>query len=268
MLAPTVARLVSLVAVPLAAFAAGCGSADDAPTETVAPSALAGKSFVSTSVDGHELVEGTRLQLTFADDRLTYSGGCNQQLAPWQLADGTLQITADPAGTLMACEPALEAQDQWFTQQLGEGLDVSNGDDGRLTLTHGDVRITFEEHAPPGLPSIERTLWTLDHITDRDGHATPVPAGAQAPTLQIQDGHATVFGGCNNGSGAATVGDDGFITFGPLGMTMMACEEPASTLERAMTTMLEGKVAAGFTGEGDLSLGRGGQFLVFTASGG
>ena len=85
-----------------------------------------------------------------------------------------------------------------------------------------------------------------------------------SPTLTITpDGRAEVFTGCNHGSGSARVRDDGFIDFGPLTLTRMACDASAMRVEQAVTTTLNGSVAAGFSGP-NLSLSkRGKPQLVF-----
>ncbi len=62
------------------------------------------------------------------------------------------------------------------------------------------------------------------------------------------------------------VGDDGFITFEPLMTTMMAGEPDATMVATAVTSMLDGRMAFGWTGEDGLSLAKDGTSLVFTAS--
>ena len=83
------ARIASLGAmtllVPMTLAACGSDSGSDGTrsgegTTTTAAgggSGLAGTTFVSTSVDGYEPVEGTQIRLTFDDERMGANAGCN-----------------------------------------------------------------------------------------------------------------------------------------------------------------------------------------------
>jgi heat shock protein HslJ len=105
---------------------AGCGS------ETVD---LEGKSFTSTEVRGHDLVEGSTITLTFEDGRVSAQGGCNtiNGEATWE--GDTLEVAEPMASTMMACDQPLMDQDQWLSTFLtsSPALEV-DGD----TLTLGD----------------------------------------------------------------------------------------------------------------------------------
>ena len=87
----------------------GCGG--EAPE-------LAGKTYTSTDVRGHELVEGTQVTLAFTEDQLSAQAGCNTMSGPASWADGTLELEGPMASTMMACDEALTAQDQWLSQFL------------------------------------------------------------------------------------------------------------------------------------------------------
>lgn len=124
-------RPVLVLAGLLAAVAlAACGG-DGGGSQT--PD-LAGKTFESTSVSGHELVDGTTITLTFEEDRLGAYAGCNTMTGGASWEGGTLQVEA-LAQTMMACEDDLAAQDQWLLELLEDGPAVSlDGDE----LTVGD----------------------------------------------------------------------------------------------------------------------------------
>jgi heat shock protein HslJ len=266
-----IALLLTLL-VPLAV--AGCGSSDESSDTTTstarsaAPADLDGRTFASTAVEGHELVPGTQVALRFDAGTLGAQAGCNSLSGGYAVEDGTLRWTAEPVQTMIGCEPSLQRQDEWLAELLTGGVEVAaDGADG-LTLTRGDVVLELREGAAPGAgtpPPIAGTTWRLKTIAGRDGTAASVPAGVRTPTLRIgEDGTAEVFAGCNRGSARATLRDDGFVVFGPLMLTRMACDEAAMRVEQAVTSVLDGRVALGFAGP-DLSAAKNGRHLVFAA---
>ena len=124
---PTARRPLATVAlVPVLAALTSCsgGAAD-----------LAGRSFTSTEVRGHDLVEGSTITLSFEDGRISAQGGCNTLNGGATWEDDTLEVAEPMASTMMACEEPLMAQDQWLSSFLtsSPALEV----DGE-TLTLGD----------------------------------------------------------------------------------------------------------------------------------
>lgn len=128
---------------------AACG--DDARSDpAVAPTTsvvtaddLEGQSFGSTEVTGHELVPGTRVSLTFAEQRVSAVSRCNTQNADVDVVGGRLRITSELASTSIQCAPSLRAQDRWIADFLHRGpVLVLEG--SVLTLTEGDEVITLE----------------------------------------------------------------------------------------------------------------------------
>lgn len=104
---------------------------------------LEGRSFTSTEVRGHDLVEGSTVTLSFDADNLAARAGCNTIVGTVSTADDTLTFDSQAASTMMACEPDLMAQDQWLTDFLAsspslkvEGSTLTLGDDATgMTLT-------------------------------------------------------------------------------------------------------------------------------------
>jgi heat shock protein HslJ len=126
------ASLIALAAFGLAA----CGDDDETGP---AASDLEGRTFVSTSVEGQELVAGSTVTVTFDAGTLAVQGGCNTLAGGFELDGGELSV-GQLAQTAMACDEALEAQDAWLAAFFGGGPTVSlDGDD--LTLAEGDVTI-------------------------------------------------------------------------------------------------------------------------------
>ena len=99
------------VAVVLAGTLVACGSDDDGgasgaddtgtPVATsLSASDLDGSTYESTSVEGHELVEGTTVQVEFEDGSMAVSAGCNTQFGPYDVTDGVLMWTGPAASSM------------------------------------------------------------------------------------------------------------------------------------------------------------------------
>lgn len=257
------AALVLLSAV-LVAVVAGCG---DAP-KPVTPAVLDGTDWASTSVEGRDLAKGSKLTLAFENDLLSASAGCNSINGKYSVNGGVLK-QHDQFQTQMACV-GIGDQETWFAGFLAAGAKVMLLEH-TLTLSRGDVKAVFERAKPgpgstrAGSPApVVGTKWTLLSSTPRGGPTTDAPAGPKAPTLELsEDGKAAIFTGCNRGGGEATFAD-GFVTFGPVITTQIACEPDVMELERAVLKVLDGKVAAGFS-EDNLSLAKDGNQLLYTA---
>jgi heat shock protein HslJ len=89
---------------------------------------------------------------------------------------------------------------------------------------------------------LEGTTWTLVRV---DGTDAVPDATAQ---LTLEDGQASGSSGCNSFSGGYTLDGDQ-ISFGPLGATQMACEEPLMTQEATVFAILG--TSASYAIEGD-----------------
>jgi heat shock protein HslJ len=250
-------RSLILLAVPLVAVLAACGS-DEASSDTSVPSTateasvpasdldLDGRTFVSTAVDGHELVADSEIRLSFQDGSISINAGCNTLVGGYTLDGDTLQAPV-LAMTQMACDPALMDQDTWLSETFsGTPTLAVDGDD--LTVTGADgSTITFldVEVAEPALP-LEGTRWVVDGLLANEGIST-VPIGAEA-SITITDGTAAVEAGCNTGSAPVEITDT-TITFGALALTRMACGPEQTQLENAVVAVLAGEVTYTITSD-------------------
>jgi len=260
----------------------GCGGADDGDATTPvvqgrteplsagpapAPAELVGRSFRAEKLRGRRPVAGSVVGIDFRARELAVQTGCNGISGGWTIAEERLR-TRDLVQTMMGCEPRVTRQEAWLSSFLQSSPRIALVG-RRLTLTRDDgstVRL-LERGADGGPPPIAGTRWTLESIVGAgpNGSASSVPAGVSAPTLRITGaGRAELFAGCNSGGGSATVRDDGFVVFGPIALTRKACDEAAMRVEAAVTTVLDGRVAAGFEGD-KLSLAKAGRHLVFRA---
>lgn len=132
----TISRALALTTLLGASLALGACGSEGAD--------LAGRAFTSTEVRGHDLVEGSTITLTFEEGRISANAGCNtlNGAATW---DGdTLDVAEPLASTMMACDEALMAQDQWLTGYLtsSPALEV---DGDTMTLGDDTTGITLSE---------------------------------------------------------------------------------------------------------------------------
>jgi heat shock protein HslJ len=244
--------LLLAAALVLAACSGGDGSpsADD----------LDGNSYVATSAEGQDLVPDAEVRLTFADGFANIAAGCNTISGAYEIEDGTIRWSDEPFGTLIGCEPALQAQDEWLSALLTDGAELTL-DGEALTLTGESVTLELEqaevEPADAAAAELEGTIWLLAAIDGVDR-----PGGIEAPTMQIgTDGQALVFTGCNNGS-ASVVIDEEVLTFEPLVLTRVACDGETGEVEAAQTAVLDGEVAYELD-EGSLTLTKADRSLTY-----
>jgi heat shock protein HslJ len=232
---------LALVALSALGFAA-CGSdGDSASGSEPTPADLAGKAFESTDVTGYDLVEGTTITLGFEADTVGAQGGCNTQSGGYTITDGTLDVGV-MASTDMACDGALMDQDKWLSEFLTGSPEIALDGD-TLTLTGSDATISLEAKAATPL---EGTTWALTGTVATEA-VSSLPADAEA-SLTITDGQAAISTGCNSGSASVEITDT-TMTFGPVALTMRACEEELTALESSVIAVLDGEVTYEITGD-------------------
>ena len=229
---------------------------------SVTASDLDGSTFQSTSVEGHDLVAGSTVRLTFEDGSLSANAGCNTMSSPYVVTDGRLAWTGPPMATMMGCPDDLINQDTWLLNLLQAGADATlEGDD--LTLVSGDVTLHLQrETTEPAAEFLGKTWTVTETITGNSVAA--LPAGATAPMLQVEaDGTVQLDTGCNRGATKVTAEED-TLHFEPAAITRMACPPPASDIEQAVLQTLEGSVAVTVDGS-TATLNNGSHGLVLQA---
>lgn len=212
---------------------------DTSAPETSAPGSSAGGSelvdlvWVSTEVTGQELVPDSDIVLTVQDGRLSVNAGCNGMNGTLVDNGGTWEV-GPLASTMMACADDLMAQDAWVGEFLESGPTATTSP-GTLTLTSGDVSITFTERAAPILGDV---VWTLTGLITKDA-VTSLPIPAEGATLRITDGRLELAGICNGTGGEVTIeGDTLTVELGP--STLMSCGEEVDAAEQHARAVLGG----------------------------
>lgn len=256
--------VVGLLCIPLAACGSASGGAGSGSTASVAPhtgpaavtaSDLDGRSYVSTTVTGHDLVHGTTIGLSFSDGRMVARAGCNTMSGPFGVGDGSLRWTGDVATTMMGCEPDRAAQDSWLSDLLTKGV-AATGTADALTLTSGSLTIELAREAPADAASLLGTAWTVTGTSDGTTAST-VPDGMRTPAVAIAaDGAVTIDTGCNTGRSKA-VASGSTLTFAPPAVTRKACpSDAASAVETAILKTLDGAVEVSGEGSSVVLTGR------------
>jgi heat shock protein HslJ len=207
---------------------------------------LDGREFLSTGVtDGgaaFDLVQGTRIRLTFHEGNLSARAGCNIIGGSYH-PDGGRLIFEGGSMTEMGCDQARDAQDRWLIAFLGSrptatlvGTDLTL-DNGRTMVKLVDRTIAEPDWILAG------PTWTVTSIIDGDA-VSSIPAGAVATLEFGDDGVLQVNDGCNRGQGRWTVEGTG-ISVRDVVLTKMACFGPAAALETAVLAVLhQGSIQA------------------------
>jgi heat shock protein HslJ len=232
---------------------AGCGSGSSSSTaggSTVPTAAdLDHTSYISTSIEGHDLVAGTHVSLSFENDSMSANAGCNGMFGPYAVESGRLAWTGSVGSTQMGCPDDLMKQDQWLQTWLQAGADATLDGD-TLTLISDGVTLHLQTEKPADAASLLGRTWTVTDLTTPNT-ATAIPPGVRTPTLEVAaDGTVHVDTGCNRGNTTVKAAGD-TLEFGPVMMTKMACPGAASDVEQAVLQALEGTVTV--TVDGDMA---------------
>jgi heat shock protein HslJ len=200
---------------------------------------LEAASFVSTSVEGRELLPGTEVWLSFDEDTLAVSGGCNTSFGASTLDDGTLGWESDPASTMIACSEEEAEQDAWVSDLLATGV-AATTDGAELHLASEDVRLLLEREPPVALETLLGRTWSVVG-TLTDGTTSRVPSRVRTPRLVVgEDGLARLDTGCNTGRTRVQV-DRVSVSFAPPTVTRVRCREPDRTIERIVLSVVDGR---------------------------
>jgi heat shock protein HslJ/uncharacterized membrane protein len=104
--------------------------------------------------------------------------------------------------------------------------------------------------SPSVSTALEDATWRL---TALPGGALPAVQGRDAVTVRFEAGRVHGFSGCNQLMGSYSM-EGGRLVLGTLGGTMMACPEPAMSLERRFLESFAGALNVAVTGEDLISI--------------
>jgi heat shock protein HslJ len=202
--------------------------------------ALEGVTVVTTEVTGaYTIAPGSTISLTFSGGRVAAQAGCNSIAGAYKVTGDVLSVSPQMVSTMMACDPALMAQDTWLTAFLSSSPTWSYAN-GTLTLTNGTDTMVLTP-APSGAAALDGTGWKVVGLISNTTSANSVSAvdPSAIAWLRFANGQVAVNASCNSGSGSAEI-TDSTIVFGPIAMTMRACIGPTENVEQVVTTVLQG----------------------------
>lgn len=260
---PTSAALRAAAVVGLALALAGCG--DLTPSDSGGQ--FVGRTYVSTDVSEggqpKELMPGTQLSLTFGEDGIGASAGCNSMSASGGIQDGVL-VLGDLMSTEMACDPDLMAQEQWWVGLLVSQPRAEVGDRA-LTLTAGDRAVTMVSAETIPDEPLAGTQWRLDTILQHDT-ASSVPAGTTA-TLVVKGSTLSVtVGDCRDTESPVEVAPS-VLTVDPAAFGPSTCADGAAFVDQAVRAVFgAGDVPYVIEGDALRVSGPFGAGLVYRAS--
>lgn len=232
---PTAMR-TAIALLPALLILAACGEQTSVGGDGEPAATLDGRTFVGDQVEGHDLVPGSSLRLSFQDGNVSVNAGCNHLGGAARLDNGVLKVS-QVGGTEMGCEPDLMDQDTWIADFLQSSPDVTV-DERTLALSKGGVTVTLTDEATIQADNpidLEGTLWALESIISGEA-ASSVPG--KTPTLRLSGGgRYELFTGCNRGGGTVTEVTGTSLTLSSPALTKMACKNSA---ESAVLGVIDG----------------------------
>lgn len=197
-------------------FASGC---DDGPMN------FGDRRFVSESIDGRELVPGTRLTIEFHGSAIGAYAGCNSLFGKYHLADGEL-VSPGLGQTEKGCTSSagdLAGQEEWFREFLGSSPAYML-DEPHLVLSDDDVTLVLVDD--PDRP-LESSHWDLRGLLDHG--LTYVEAHAWPASLELIAGRMTIVTPCAEGTASYVKSDASIMLDGvTIGDAACADEELAA----------------------------------------
>jgi heat shock protein HslJ len=238
----------------------GCGGGT---TDSMLRTELTGRSFVSQSVDGLRLVEGTQVNVSFDDAGVSASAGCNSFGGPFDIQDGVLKMSMLES-TVIGCAAPLAAQDDWLSAFLLAGPTLALTDP-TLDMSTADVQVHLLDRkiAIPDRPLVG-TDWLGNGFSD--GMVASFGPGSGDVTVAFgADGNVAINTSCQTGTGAFTV-NDATITFGALKYDGAACADATfdETSSQALL-VLDGSPVTFKISETSLTVSHGQNALMFRA---
>lgn len=219
--------------------AGGAQPTSTATALTADAAVLESASFVSTDVEGHDLVPDTTIRLGFDDATMSVWAGCNTQFGAFTVEDGVLRWSDEPAATMMACDEDHAVQDEWLRDLFTGGVTATT-DGADLELVSGDVTITMGSVPEADLQTLLGRTWSVVG-TISDGTTSRLPPRVRTPRLVVgADGLSRLDTGCNTGRTRVRV-DEVSVTFATPTTTRASCPEPASVIEETVLAVVDGR---------------------------
>jgi len=183
---------------------------------------LDGREFILQSAEGYTPLEGITVRIWFGDGELGFAAGCNSHSGAYTIC-GTQLCVESMASTLMGCDAARHAQDDFFAEFFTSQPYVTLVGD-ELTAVVGDVTLVLldREAADPDRPLTGRTWDVAEFMDGQSVSAYALPA---QPTIRFaEDGSMQIFTSCNTGEGTFTTNEQTLV-LSNVAYTEQACSD-------------------------------------------
>jgi heat shock protein HslJ len=182
------------------------------------------------------VLAGTEITALFANDgQLGGSAGCNNYATSYEV-DGSAISIGPVASTMMACpEPngVMDQEGAYLAALEGAATFEIEGDTMRMTDADGTVMLGYAAQEPA---SLEGTAWQVISYNNGEEALVSPLAGTEITASFGEDGQLTGSAGCNNYF-ASYETDAGQISIGPVGSTMMMCNNPPGMMDQETAYM-------------------------------
>ncbi|MEZ4864285.1 MAG: META domain-containing protein [Caldilineaceae bacterium] len=192
--------------------------------------------------ENQPVADDVEITITFAGDRISGSGGCNNYNGSFTLSDDNpFLVTFGPiASTRMLCPDPAGNQETAYFNALGAAT-IWGYDFGNLVISYGsgDARDRLLFTPQPAAEaegamdeSLTGTTWQWVGLTDPMQQVT-IDTPENYTLTFLADGSIQIHADCNEATAAYTATDEGSLTITP-GVTTLALCEPESRGEELL----------------------------------
>jgi heat shock protein HslJ len=174
----------------------------------------------------------------FSNGRFSGSVGCNRLMGVYRTGEGVLRFDPRIGATMMACPPAIMAQEQAVVDGLQQAAVYRiDGDTLIVEAEDGTRLLSFSRYQEPPLTG---TRWRLTSYNNGRGGVTSV-LGETEIVLHLSEDGRLAGKACNSYRGGFEHEGERLRLVGPVAATRMACPAPegAGEQETAYLNALE-----------------------------
>ena len=237
------------------------GAADDTIADPVPTGSWDLNAYRPHDLDMIPVLNGTNITADFSPDgNLTGNAGCNTYRAEYTTGSGAI-LVGPVVTTRMACEEEVMKQEAAYLELIPEIYRAEMK--GSLLTLFDDHDHDILVYSPTGtvdssFPLPDSPLTLVRYLNGNEYQDALV--GTEASVTFSKDGTVSGIFGCNSIGGSYSYNAD-TITFGPLMMTLMACDGTVMEQEAAMVRILTGTVKYSVT-DGELVISDDDQILA------
>lgn len=200
------------------ALLAGCGTSGGSSEDE-----LIGPIWTLTALMGQEPLPVTEITAQFdADGTVNGSAGCNTYSGPYEVDGKKLSFGQPMAMTMMACEPAVMAQEVAYMKVL-ESVETYEIEDGALTMYDGDKNAVAEYKVVS--QTLAGSSWDVISYNTGTGAVTSVIIGTEITADFGENGQLTGSAGCNQYVADYETEGNKITISSAVATTRMACQE-------------------------------------------